>query len=768
MNNRLGFIKRIILAGLILLFAFYVLHLLFPLNTHISYATVIEDKEGNVIHAFLSEDEKWRMNTEKQEISTLLKKTLIYKEDKYFYYHFGINPFAVARASFMNIVKRKRTSGASTITMQVARLLYPKQRTYANKIIEMFRAVQLEWQFSKDEILEMYFKLVPYGGNVEGIKSAAIIYLQKSPDFLTLAEATALSIIPNRPSSLVPGKHNAKIEAERNKWLLRFKKDKLFSEKEIDDALSEPFEGKRHDAPKLAPHFSIRIKNSSSEPIIKTHLNIKLQTEIEAIVSQYVKTIYLQGIKNASAIVIDNSTKKVVAYIGSADFSNKEDGGQVDGVKAVRQPGSTLKPLLYGVCIDNGLITPKTIISDVLIDIRGYRPENYDKKFNGNITIEYALMNSLNIPAVKMLQLLGKEKMIEKMVACNFEQINKDREKLGLSLILGGCGVTLEELTGLFSIFANNGNFQQPLFLKTEKDTSSKSILSKESAFMITEILSKIQRPDMPSSWEAGRNFPRIAWKTGTSYGRRDAWSVGYNKKYTVGVWVGNFSGIGAPDINGAQVATPLLFSIFNKIDATPENEWFQMPENCLPRLVCSETGLLPNDYCESMVMDYFIPLVSSMKQCNHLKEIALSVDESFSYCMNCMPALGYKKKYFKVIAPEMQTHYEAHGIAYQRIPPHNPQCETMFEAGSPKITGPINGLEYLIDKNYPQPIQLSCDVANDVEQVYWYINNKFYKVASAKSKLFFTPEEGKIKISCTDDKGRNADIRIEVKYVSI
>jgi penicillin-binding protein 1C len=760
--------KKLFSAGLLLVLVFFALHFLFPIKTHISFATVVEDKDGNVIHAFLSADEKWRMNAEKEEISTILKKTLIYKEDKYFYYHFGINPIAIVRASFMNIIKRKRTSGASTITMQVARLLNPKQRTYANKIVEMFRAMQLEWMLSKDEILELYFKLVPYGSNVEGIKSASIIYLQKSPDFLTLAEATALSIIPNRPSSLVPGKHNAKIETERNKWLMRFKKDGLFSEKEIDDALSEPFEGKRHDAPKKAPHFSIRMKNSSSEPIIKTQLNIKLQTEIEAIVSQYIKAIYLQGIKNASAIVIDNSTKKVVAYIGSADFSNKEDGGQVDGVKAVRQPGSTLKPLLYGVCIDNGLITPKTIVTDVLTDIGGYRPENYDKKFNGNVTIEYSLMNSLNIPAVKMLQLLGKEKMVEKMVACNFQQINKDREKLGLSLILGGCGVTLEELTGLFSIFANNGNYQQPLYLKHDSLATIRSILSEESTYMITEILSKIQRPDMPSSWEAGRNAPRIAWKTGTSYGRRDAWSIGYNKKYTVGVWVGNFSGIGAPDINGAQVATPLLFNIFNKIDPTPENEWFQIPENCKPRLVCSETGLIPNDYCESTVMDYFIPLVSSMKQCSHMKEVVLSADESFSYCMNCMPPLGYKKKFFKVIAPEMQSHYESHGIAYQRIPPHNAQCETMFEAGSPKITSPINGLEYLIDKNYPQPIQLSCDVANDVEQVYWYINNKFYKAAPAKSKLFFTPEAGKIKISCTDDKGRNTDIRIEVRYVRI
>ncbi len=751
-----------------MVFVFLLLHLLFPLKVNVHYSTIVEDKDGYVIHAFLAADDKWRMKTGIDEISPVLKKTLLYKEDKYFYYHFGINPLALVRAAVMNTFKMRRTSGASTITMQVARLLHPKPRTYGNKFIEMFRAVQLEMKFSKDEILELYYNLVPYGSNIEGIKSASIIYLQKSSELLSLAEATALSIIPNRPSSLVPGKHNDLIVQERNKWLLRFGKDKLFSENEIADALNENFDGWRHDAPKQAPHFSIRMKNSSNDAVIKTHLNLKFQSETEILVRHYIKGIYMQGIRNAAVVVMENETGKVITYVGSADFHNNEDGGQVDGVRAVRQPGSTLKPLLYGICMDEGLITPKTIITDVLTYIGGYRPENYDKKFNGNVTMEFALMNSLNIPAVKMLHRLGKEQLIEKLSQCHFRQIKKDREKLGLSLILGGCGVTLEEMTSLFSMFANKGKFQVPVYMQSDTLKNETAILSAEASFMITEIISKIQRPDMPASWEAGRNAPRIAWKTGTSYGRRDAWSMGYNKKYTVGVWVGNFSGIGAPDINGAQIATPLLFKIFNIIDLKPENDWFDLPENCKARLVCSESGLLPNDFCESTTMDYFIPLASTMRVCNHMKEVLLAADESFSYCMNCVPATGYKKRLYKVIAPEMQTYFESQGIPYQRIPPHNAQCETMFESGSPKITSPIHGLEYLIDKNSPEPIQLSCDVSNDVEQVHWFINNRFFKTTPAKDKIFFIPTEGKTKISCTDDKGRNTDIRIEVRMVKI
>jgi len=750
------------------LLALVVLNFIFPLRIHIPYSTIVEDKDGNVIHAFLAADDKWRMKSEPSEISPTLKKTLIYKEDKYFYYHFGINPFALGRALVMNLLRQKRTSGASTITMQVARMLQPKERTYLNKMTEMFRSLQLEWRFTKEEILELYFNLVPYGSNIEGIKSASIIYLKKQPDFLSLAEATALSIVPNRPSSLKPGLNNDLIVQERNKWLERFRKARLFPEAEIADALKEPFKVERYPVPKNAPHFAQRMKKEADAEIVKTCLDMNMQSSVEAIVSDYVKSIYTLGIKNASVLVLDNQTHRAVAYVGSADFFNEEDGGQVDGVRAVRQPGSALKPLLYAICIDEGLITPKSVLTDVELDIAGYRPENYDEKFNGYVTVEYALMNSLNVPAVKMLNELGQDKMIAKLADCNFRQIEKDKAKLGLSLILGGCGVQLEEMTALFSMLANNGLYHHSVFALNDTLHDLKKILSPSAAFMVTEILSKIQRPDMPSAWEAGRNVPRIAWKTGTSYGRRDAWSIGYNKKYTAGVWVGNFSGIGSPELNGAHIATPLLFRIFNAIDQNSSNDWQEMPYECEMRMVCSETGKVPGDFCTSTVMDYFIPLVSSAQRCDNMREVAVSADERISYCSYCQPATGFKKKQYKIVPPEMQTYYEQNKIAYTRIPPHNPDCDKVFDEGKPQITSPVNRLEYLIDKNSPEPLQLSCDVTNDVSKVHWYINNKFLQTAGAKEKIFFTPDEGEIKISCTDDKGRNSDIRITVKYVKI
>jgi len=706
------------------------------------------------------------MKTELDEISPLLRKTIIAKEDQYFYSHPGINAVAIVKAFFKNVFRMKTVSGASTITMQVARALEHRKRNIGSKIIETFRAFQLELKYSKSEILQMYLNLVPYGGNIEGVKSASILYFNKNPDHLSLAEITSLSIIPNRPSSLVIGKNNNLIVRERNKWLKRFAEEKVFTHKEIEDALAEPLLASRGTVPHYLPHLSYKLKMRGD--IVRTNIIMNTQVKTEKLVEDYVRTLRLKNIRNAAVVVINNKTHKVISYVGSSDFHDTTDGGQVNGAAAVREPGSTLKPLLYGLCIDEGLETPKMVVTDVSVNYAGYSPENYDKKFNGYVTVEYALEHSLNIPAVKSLGLLGKDKLIQKLASCDFKQIKKDQNKLGLSMILGGCGATLEELTGLFSAFANDGIYITPSYTRNDTTPVRKKIISAAANYMITDILSRVNRPDFPLNWQATEHMPKIAWKTGTSYGRRDAWSIGYNKNYTIGVWVGNFSGIGAADLSGANVATPLLFKIFNTIDYDSDAEWFDLPDDCEQRKVCSETGLLPTDHCTNIVMDYFIPMISSTKQCDNWQEIMIRADEKISYCKNCVPETGYKKKWYKMIDPEMQAWMEENKTAYEKIPPHNPNCEKIFKEGLPVITSPNNNTEYLINKKDREPLQLACKTSNDVSKVYWYINNKFYKSASAGEKQFFIPDEGPIKISCTDDKGRNRDISITVKYVTL
>jgi len=751
----------------VLFLLFLLLNWIFPLPDRIEYSTIITDDKGEVIHAFLTHDQQWRMKTELAEISPLLRKTIVEKEDRWFYYHPGINPVAMVRALGRNLIEFKRTSGASTITMQVARALEPKERTYWGKVREMFRALQLEWKYSKDEILQMYLNKAPYGGNIQGVKAASVLYFKKNPDHLSLAEITALSIIPNRPTSLVMGKNNDRIVEERNKWLRRWAKEKVFTDKEIEDALAEPLNATRGAVPNYVPQLALKLKKRGG-PIVHSTIQMNMQFKLEKLVKDYSRTLALKNIRNAAVIVLDNVTHRVVSYVGSADFRDSADGGQVNGAAAIRQPGSTLKPLLYGLCIDEGLLTPKRMITDVPVNYDGYAPENYDRRFNGYVTMEYALEHSLNIPAVKSLKALGKDRLIRKLTDCDFRQVDKDRKKLGLSMILGGCGATLEELTGLYSIFANDGKYVRPRYVSTDSGSKGVNVLSPAAAFMINETLSKVNRPDFPLNWESTVHLPKIAWKTGTSYGRRDGWSIGYNKRYTVGIWVGNFSGLGIPEISGANVATPLLFTVFNTIDYDDDASWFGKPGDCDVRTVCSETGLPPTDECTRLVTDYFIPLVSTAKKCENRQELFVSADERMTYCRVCLPPAGYKKKWYTVIPPEMREYYEMNRISYQPIPPHNPACEKLFREEAPVVTSPANGSEYLINRKDPEPLLLRCRVSNDVGKVFWYINDKFYKSGEAGAREFFVPEEGPVKISCTDDKGRNRNVWIRVRYVNL
>lgn len=761
-------VKRLIIVSGCTFLLFLLLNFFFPLHDHIEYSTIITDDRGEIVNAYLTKDEQWRMKTELNEISPLLRKTIIAKEDKYFYYHPGVNFLAVGRAAVMNLLHMKRTSGASTITMQVARAMEPRNRNLISKVVETFRAFQLEWKYSKNEILQLYLNLVPYGGNIEGVKAASLLYFKKNPDHLSLAEITALSIIPNRPSTLVMGRNNDAIIKERNIWLRRFATEGVFTSKEIEDAVGEPLTASRSVVPHFIPHLSYKLKSQFNQPSLHTTIVLNTQLKIEKLTEDYIRTLRMNNIRNAAVIVIDNKTHKVVSYIGSAGFKDTLDGGQVNGAAAIRQPGSTLKPLLYGLCMDEGILTPKTVINDVPVNYSGYAPENYDQKFNGYVTTEYALDHSLNIPAVKSLQKLGKEKLVSKLILCGFKQIQKDQNKLGLSMILGGCGANLEQLTGLFSALANDGVYIPPLYLEGSESPKRIRLLSSAANYMITDILSKINRPDFPINWSATEHMPKIAWKTGTSYGRRDGWSIGYNKNYTVGVWTGNFSGLGVPELSGANTATPLLFKIFNTIDYDSNSDWYAPPEDCQLRQVCSETGLPPGPFCSNLISDYYIPLVSTTTACNHLQEIKVSPDSSISYCESCAPSTGYIKKLYKVVAPEMMDYFNQNGISYQKIPPHNPDCERIFRGDGPAITFPLNGNEYYINKKDPEPLQLTANTGSDVSRIYWYINDQFYKASGAGEKQFFVPQEGPVKISCTDDKGRNRSIRISVKYTDL
>jgi penicillin-binding protein 1C len=501
------------------------------------------------------------------------------------------------------------------------------------------------------------------------------------------------------------------------------------------------------------------------QEIIHSVLNKNTFQKTEKIAYNYIQRLKKYNIHNAAVIVLNNENKSVEAYLGSADFNDHEHGGQVDGVMAIRSPGSTLKPLVYAAGFDEGLITPKSIMTDVPTNFGGYMPENFDKKFIGKVSVSQALAYSLNIPAVKILEQIGIPAFTAKLKKAGFRQIEKDEPYLGLSVILGGCGVRLEELTRLFSCFSNEGKMISFRYLQEEKAADTIRIVSAASAFMITDILTQIQRPDLPNHYESSYHVPKVAWKTGTSYGRRDGWSIGYNKKYTVGVWIGNFSGEGVPELTGADIATPLLFQLFNSLDYNSSNNWFTMPKNLNFRYVCPESGKIPEAFCQNFVMDYYIPDISSIEKCSHLKNVWTTPDGHYSYCTNCLPESGFKKKLYPNISPELIDFYRIENIAYEVIPEHNSSCTRIFAGLAPKIISPLNGKEYVMDKEEPAEIMLRCNPENEVRKVHWYINDKFYKTAGATEKVFFKALEGKNRISCSDDKGRNSNCSIVVYY---
>ncbi len=760
-------IKRSAFAILALLTLFLIIDLVFPVRTDIRYSKLILSADHKLLNAALSTDQQWRMKAEIREVNPLLIKTLINKEDRWFRFHPGVNPVALTRALWQNISSGKRVSGASTITMQVMRMLEPRRRTVANKLVECFRALQLEMHHSKNEILELYINLLPYGGNIQGVKAASFLYFGQEPQAMSLAQIVTLAIIPNDPNHLRLGVHNQRIVKERNSWLNKLNRRGIFEKQSLNDALAEPLNAKRFDAPKQVPHLArLLTRMYPACPVINTFINPGIQNFVENTISNEVNMYRGMGVGNAAVVLIDNRTHAVIAYVGSAGFMENQYQGQVDGASSLRSPGSALKPFLYALAIDRGLITPKTILQDIPQNFNGYRPLNYDETFRGRLTASQALALSLNIPAVDLANRVGVDLFNEKLSRGGLKWIGERKKTLGLSVILGGCGVTLTELTNLYSCLASGG-IKFPLrFTPDEINQNPDTLFSPQATWMIGEILTGLKRPDLPNNFENSVNLPHIAWKTGTSYGRRDAWSFGYNPDFTVGVWVGNFDGTGVPELSGADFATPVLFKIFNYLAFNQKPGWFKRPTGLDFRLVCSESGLPPGESCTNLVMDDYIPAVSPNRKCDHQVPVFVDENAAVSYCRSCMPQTGYRTELYPNLSPGLIAFYEEEQIPYRKIPPHNPLCSRVYHNDSPVITSLTDGKEYILYANAKQQLQLAFTATSDVTKVYWYINDKFFKEATRGQKLFFTPSAGMIKISCSDDKGRNTDIMVKVSFL--
>ena len=701
------------------------------------------------------------------EVNPELLTALLEKEDKWFYYHPGVNPVALFRAFFSNLVSGKRVSGASTITMQVARMLEPKGRTYLNKIKEVFRAFQLELHYSKTEIMEMYLSYLPFGGNIEGVKAASLIYFDRLPQKLSLAQVVLLTVIPNRPNSLRLDIYPEEARKMRDKWLKKFRIEGVFPENQLDHALEEPISASRHEIEILAPHLSHRLLSAypPGTPEIQTYLNTDIQITVENLLENHVRRVKSKGVSNGSVLVVDNLSAEVVGYAGSSDFEDSESKGQVNGIHAVRSPGSTLKPSLYALAFDKGQLTPKSVVADIPTNFGGYSPENYDLTFRGEVTVEYALRHSLNIPAVSTLRLVGLNDYLDVMGRAGMESIRSRKETLGLSVILGGCGSSLEELVRLFSCFARQGQMYPLRYTTFQAEANPEYLYSPESSYMMAQILSGIERPDIPNDFAGYADKTRIAWKTGTSFGKRDAWAIGFTPRFTIGVWMGNFDGHGAPDLSGSVMAVPLLFDLFNAIDAGGTEAWFQVPSGLYERNVCLHTGKVPGNFCTQFTKDNYINKTSHQDRCKLEQQVYISADSSLMFCTDCLPDSGYQKAVYPFYEPELCLWFENQKVNYQRPPQHNPACETFRSGTGPRIISPGIGFEYYLEENKKQEIMLQAASDARVREQHWFVNGKYFGKCEPGGKLFFIPVKGPNTVACMDDLGRESKLTVEVKF---
>ncbi len=751
-------------VSLFFLLVFMLLNELFPFKTEPQYSTLVLSAEGKPMAAYLSQDEKWRLKLDTNELTEPIEEAFLLKEDHYFYFHPGFNPAAMLRALWNNVLSGKRTSGASTITMQLARMLEPKPRSYGNKLIEVFRAMQLEWRFTKEEILRMYLNQVPYGGNIEGIKAASYLYLGKSPLLLSPAEIAALTVIPNRPTSLgVRSGERSDLTTARNYWLKYFAHHDWVSSENLADALREPVAFRRREMVQVAPHLCRFLKSRhATEALIYSSVSLSLQQQAETLVANYMQTLYSRQISNAAVVVLNNANAEVLAYVGSADFNHVAHQGQVDGTRAIRSPGSTLKPLLYAYAMEKGFITPLSQLSDVPSNFGGYTPENYDSEFNGKVSLKDALAKSLNIPAVKVLSQTGIQQFTRFLSRGGFHHIKKQKDELGLSLILGGCGVSLLELCEAYMCLANYGEFRTMRFVPSKEESFSFQWTTPEASFMTSHMLADLNRPDIPAYWRSGKTLPHIAWKTGTSYGRKDAWSIGYNDRFTVGVWVGNFDASGVPDLSGADIATPLLFKLFENLPGSNNDRWLQPRGKVDMRWVCSETGQYAGEQCENQVMDYYIPGISSMQACQCKKAVWVDEKEKQSYCMTCKSA-DAKLKYYRHYPPELLAWFQSEQKSYEQVPEHNPNCSRVFQEGAPQIVMPTAGATYLQERGSDEQFELSAQTGTEVSELFWYVDDALLGKVKRGEAFFTKLKGGAHKISCVDDKGRLSHITILV-----
>ena len=672
--KRLSVTKKVILCILAFLVTGYIFCL--PRHLfHVPYSTVVTDRNEELLGARIASDGQWRFpprNTTPEKI----KECLITFEDKHFYHHWGVNPFAIGRAFYQNVKNKRIVSGGSTLTMQTIRLARNESRTFREKLIEMIWATRLEFRASKEEILSMYISHAPFGGNVVGLDAAAWRYFGHSADDLSWAESAMLAVLPNAPAMIHLSKGRKTLLDKRNRLLKQLLEKKTIDSSTYELAISEPLPDEPHALPQIAPYLVSRFYQERNGEYSRSTINKGIQTQIEDLAERWSNEFRRSDIRNLAILVIDIPSNQVVAYCGNVHFDRKQGGNQVDVIQAPRSTGSILKPFLYYAMLQEGSLLPDMLLPDVPVNINGFTPQNFSMQFEGAVPASEALARSLNIPAVTMLQRYGVPKFHSFLQQIGLKTINRSSSHYGLSLILGGAEATLWDVTNAYAMMGRS-LLQLPqrscsLLLPTSRITESTDPFQPGAVWQTFDALKEVNRPE-EIDWKSIPSMQTIAWKTGTSYGFRDAWAVGVTPRYAVGVWVGNATGEGKPGLVGAQTAGPVLFDIFNLL---PSSSWFTRPAGIFVEAeVCRKSGHLKGRFCDETDTLLVLPAGLRTEACPYHHLVTLSADESqriYENCANTEPTL--RKSWF-TLPPVWEWYYKQHHPEYKPLPPFKAGC---------------------------------------------------------------------------------------------
>lgn len=756
--------------ALLLLLITTVVYILVPkpdLYNKYSFSSAVYDTNGKLLKLSLSNDDKYRLFVSLQNVPIEARQALLLYEDQYFYYHIGVNPFSLFRA-ILAMSSGGRRQGASTITMQVARIVFQINSTsFLGKIEQIFRALQIELFYSKNEILEAYFNLAPYGGNIEGIGAAALIYFQQNADKLNLPQILALTVIPQNPSKRsllteINRKQNSvAYQRIKNIWLEKYQHSQ-------NEYLNLPLSSSVY-LPDDAPHFTRRMF-AAYQGEIKTALNLNYQKDLEDIIRRYVAEQRQKGVFNASALLLDSQDMSVLAYVGSADFYNKNISGQVDGIVARRSPGSTLKPFVYALALEQGLIHPLSMLKDVPSRYGFYSPENFDHTYYGLLNATRALTLSRNIPAVELLMQVGEKNFYELLKKCGVN-LPKKADYYGLAMALGGVEVSMENLASMYAMLANNGKFSNIVFLKSES-ADFQQLLLPEAAFLTRYMLFQNESIDKNLSKSIKRKAISAAWKTGTSFSYKDAWTAGIFGKYVLVVWLGNFNGKSNSAFVGRKLAAPLFFRIARRfMDKNLLSSYKEETEylNLAKVKVCQDTGDLATEFCHKTVETYFIPGVTSIKNSNITRLIPIDKKSGLRACRHTPPQTELKS--YNFWPSEILSAYQKAGINLQKPPAFKENCQNVedFVQGTPpKILRPYNGEKILLSSLQGGKILAEATVDADTNEVYWFINNRLCGVSKANEIYEITPPQyGRLEVKAVDGLGRQTAVSVQIQSLN-